>query len=138
LRRIAGVAIFWRRAAYDRRVPAITGQLHPDATGDAWPDRRGPAPSPPSSEVTVPRPGAVVGSDREEAVMSSSIEPSRRSSLKRRLAPSAVVFVVTAVGIYATVWLTLGLLRHVVMPVIAVVIAGYLAVQVFRRTSRSP
>jgi uncharacterized membrane protein YdbT with pleckstrin-like domain len=69
--------------------------------------------------------------------MSSSIEPSRKASLKRRLVPSAVVFVVAAVGIYATVWLTLGLLRHVVMPIIAVVVAGYLAVQVYRRTGRA-
>lgn len=60
-----------------------------------------------------------------------------RASLKRRVVPSAVVFVVAAVGVYATAWLALGLLRHIVMPIIAIVIAGYLAAQVYRRTGRT-
>ena len=66
----------------------------------------------------------------------SNIEPANRSSLKRRLGPSAITFVVVAVGIYLTAFTALGLLRHVVMPVIAIVIAAYVAGQVFRRTGR--
>lgn len=67
----------------------------------------------------------------------SSIEPSRGASLTRRVVPSAVVFIVAAVGVYAMAWLALGLLRHIVMPIIAVVIAGYLAVQVYRLTGHT-
>jgi hypothetical protein len=50
--------------------------------------------------------------------------------------PSLVTFIVVAGGLYLTVWVALGLLRHVVMPIVAVVIAGYLAVQVYRFTGR--
>jgi len=50
--------------------------------------------------------------------------------------PSLVTFVVAAGGLYLTAWIALGLLRHVVMPIVAVVVAGYLAVQVYRFTGR--
>lgn len=68
----------------------------------------------------------------------SSMEPYRHHSVSRRLGTSAVVFVVAAVALYSTVWLALGILRHIVMPIIAVVIAGYLAAAVFRRSGRKP
>jgi hypothetical protein len=50
--------------------------------------------------------------------------------------PSAVTFVVAASAIYVTAWVAVGLLRHLVMPIVAVVIGGYLAVQVYRFTGR--
>ena len=56
--------------------------------------------------------------------------------MRRRLVPSLVTFVVAAGGLYLTAWIALGLLRHVVMPIVAVVVAGYLAVQVYRFTGR--
>ena len=52
-----------------------------------------------------------------------------------------VVFIVAAGAVYASAWVALGLLRHIVMPIIAVVVAGYLAVQVYRaggRDTKSP
>ena len=66
----------------------------------------------------------------------SSVEPIRHSSIRKRIVPSLVTFFVAAGAIYATAWVALGLLRHVVMPVVAVVIGGYLAVQVYRLTGR--
>ncbi len=66
----------------------------------------------------------------------SQVEPSRSGPLKRRVVPSAVVFVVAAVGIYATVWLALGVLRNVVTPILALAVAGYLARVVYRYTGR--
>lgn len=66
----------------------------------------------------------------------SSVEPARRGPLRRRVLPSVVTFVVAAGLIYLTAWVAIGLLRHVVMPIVAVVIAGYLAVQVYRFTGR--
>jgi hypothetical protein len=47
------------------------------------------------------------------------------------------VFVVAAVGIYLTGFLALGLLRHIVMPILAVGIAGYLSLRFYRLTGRS-
>jgi uncharacterized membrane protein len=52
------------------------------------------------------------------------------------VAPTIATFIVAAGVIYLTAWVSLGLLRHLVMPVVAVVIAGYLAVQVYRFTGR--
>jgi putative effector of murein hydrolase LrgA (UPF0299 family) len=66
----------------------------------------------------------------------SNIEPVRGGSLKQRFVPSAVVFVGAAVGVYATVWLALGVLRHIVMPILAVLVAGWLAQKVWRLTGR--
>lgn len=65
-----------------------------------------------------------------------SIEPHRGGSVSRRLVPSAVTFVVVGAAIYFTVYVALGLLRHVVMPIVAVVIAGYLAQRVYKITGR--
>ncbi len=67
----------------------------------------------------------------------SNIERASGTGLRRRVAPSAVVFVVAAVGIYLTGFLALGLLRHIVMPILAVGIAGYLSLHVYRLTGRS-
>ena len=66
----------------------------------------------------------------------SDIESARRGQIRRRVMPSLVTFIVAAGGLYLTAWIALGLLRHVVMPIVAVVIAGYLAVQVYRFTGR--
>jgi uncharacterized membrane protein len=66
----------------------------------------------------------------------SDIEPAQRGPMRRRVVPSLVTFVVAAGGLYLTAWIALGLLRHIVMPIVAVVVAGYLAVQVYRFTGR--
>ena len=66
----------------------------------------------------------------------SDIEPAHQGKMRRRVVPSLVTFVVAAGGLYLTAWIALGLLRHVVMPIVAVVVAGYLAVQVYRFTGR--
>ena len=66
----------------------------------------------------------------------SKIESARRGSVRRQVAPTIATFIVAAGVIYLTAWVSLGLLRHLVMPVVAVVIAGYLAVQVYRFTGR--
>ena len=68
--------------------------------------------------------------------MPTSIEPARRGPLRRRVVPAVVVFIVAAGAVYASAWVALGLLRHIVMPIIAVVVAGYLAVQVYRASGR--
>jgi uncharacterized membrane protein len=66
----------------------------------------------------------------------SNIESTRRGPVRRRVGPTLVTFIVAAGVIYLTAWVSLGLLRHLVMPIVAVVIAGYLAVQVYRFTGR--
>jgi uncharacterized membrane protein len=66
----------------------------------------------------------------------SNIESARRGPVRRRVVPTLVTFIAAAGVIYLTAWVSLGLLRHLVMPVVAVVIAGYLAVQVYRFTGR--
>jgi len=50
--------------------------------------------------------------------------------------PTLVTFIVTGGAIYLSAWIAVDLLRHVVMPIIVVGIAGYLAVQVYRFTGR--
>jgi hypothetical protein len=50
--------------------------------------------------------------------------------------PTLVTFIVAAGAIYLTARVAVGLLRHLVMPIVDVVIAGYLAVQVYRFTGR--
>ena len=66
----------------------------------------------------------------------SNIESARRGPLKRRVGPTLVTFIVAAGAVYLTAWVAVGLLRHSVMPIVVVVIAGYLAVQVYRFTGR--
>ncbi len=56
---------------------------------------------------------------------------------KHRLVPSAVVFVVVAVGVYLTAFMAISLLQHIVMPIIAVLIAGFLATVVYKHTWRA-
>jgi hypothetical protein len=64
----------------------------------------------------------------------SNIEPVRGGSLKQRFVPSAVVFVGVAVGVWLTTLLALGTLRHIVVPILAVLVAGWLAQKVWRLT----
>jgi len=66
----------------------------------------------------------------------SNIEPVGRGPIRRRVVPTLLTFFIAAGAIYVTAWVAVGLLRHVVMPIVAVVIAGYLAVQVFQYTGR--
>ena len=67
----------------------------------------------------------------------SNVEPVRHGPVRSRIAPAFVTFLVAAGAIYATAWVGLDLLRHFVMPIVAVVIGGYLAVHVYRLTGRS-
>jgi len=55
---------------------------------------------------------------------------------RRPIGPTLATFVVVAVGVYATAYLALSLLRHIVMPIIAVVVAFYAARTVFRLSRR--
>ncbi|HZU71934.1 MAG TPA: hypothetical protein VE990_04110 [Acidimicrobiales bacterium] len=55
-------------------------------------------------------------------------------SLAQRVVPATVSFFVVAGGIYATAWLALAVLRHVIMPVVALVVGFYVARMVFRAT----
>lgn len=57
--------------------------------------------------------------------------------LRRRAAPALVTFLVVAGAVYATAFVALALLRHVVMPIVAIVAGGYAARFVFRMTGRS-
>lgn len=57
--------------------------------------------------------------------------------VRRRGVPTLVTFLVVAGGVYATAYLALSLLRHVVMPIVAVVAGVYAARLVFRMTGRS-
>ena len=62
----------------------------------------------------------------------STVQRRAKGRLRRRLAPSFAVFVIVAGGIYVTSYVALAVLRHVVMPILAVSVAGYLAVHVYR------
>jgi hypothetical protein len=66
----------------------------------------------------------------------SNIEPVRGGSLKERVVPSAVVFVGAGIAVYATVWLAWGSVKDIVMPILAVFVAGWLAQKVWRLTGR--
>lgn len=57
--------------------------------------------------------------------------------VRHRLVPAAVTFVVVAGAVYATAFVTLAILRHIIMPVLAVVVAVYAARAVFRLSGRS-
>jgi divalent metal cation (Fe/Co/Zn/Cd) transporter len=66
----------------------------------------------------------------------STIEHTRpHHPVRRRLGSAALTFVVVAGAIYATAWVALGLLRHVVMPIVAVLVGGYVARHVYRSMS---
>jgi hypothetical protein len=75
---------------------------------------------------------------KEEVIAVSNTEsiPVHRGPLRSRLMPAIITFFVAAAAIYLTAWVAVALLRHVVMPILAVVVAGYLAVQVYRFTGR--
>ena len=67
-----------------------------------------------------------------------SIERSpQQGALRRRAVPTLVAFLVVAGGVYATAFVALALLRHVVMPIVAIVAGVYVARMVFRHTGRS-
>lgn len=57
-------------------------------------------------------------------------------ALRRRAVPTLVTFLIVAGGVYATAFVALALLRHVVMPIVAVVAGVYAARFVFRMTGR--
>ena len=66
----------------------------------------------------------------------TNIEPAQRGAMRRRVAPALVTFFVIAGAVYLTAWVAVGRLRHLVMPIVAVVIAGYVALQVYRFTGK--
>lgn len=57
--------------------------------------------------------------------------------LRHRLVPATVTFLVAAAAIYGTAYLAISVIRHIVMPIAAVIIAFYLARGVFRYSGRS-
>lgn len=65
----------------------------------------------------------------------SKLTPSQgRPVVGHRLVPSVVTFLVAAGAIYVTAYLAIGLIQHIVMPILAVLVGGYLATVVFRHT----
>ena len=54
--------------------------------------------------------------------------------VRKRVVPSVATFVVAAGAIYLTAYLAIGMIQHVVMPILAVVVAGWLASQVWKFT----
>lgn len=69
--------------------------------------------------------------------MRVSIErPREHGALRRRAVPTLATFLVVAGAVYATAFVALALLRHVVMPIVAVVAGVYAARFVFRVTGR--
>jgi hypothetical protein len=54
--------------------------------------------------------------------------------VKQRVVPTAVVFVGVAVGVWLTALLALGTLRHIVIPILAVLVAWWLAQKVWHVT----
>ncbi len=65
----------------------------------------------------------------------SKLTPSQgRPVVRHRLMPSVVTFLVAAGAVYVTAYLAIGIIQHVVMPILAVLVGGYLATVVFRHT----
>jgi hypothetical protein len=54
--------------------------------------------------------------------------------LRRRAVPTLVTFLVVAGAVYSTAYVALAVLRHVVMPILAVAAGVYAARFVFRAT----
>lgn len=68
----------------------------------------------------------------------SSIEPTEhKTPVRERLVPSVMTFVIAGAAVYATAWVALGILRHIVMPILAVIVAWVFARAVWRRTGGS-
>lgn len=66
-----------------------------------------------------------------------SIEPARKpGALRQRAVPALVAFLVVAIGVYATAFVTLALLRHVIMPIVAIAAGLFAARVVFRLKGR--
>ncbi len=69
----------------------------------------------------------------------ANIEPAgHKTPVRERLVPSVVTFVVAGVAVYATAWIAIGILRSIVMPILAVIVAWVLARAVWRRGGKSP
>lgn len=66
-----------------------------------------------------------------------TVEPRPKRKLRHRLVPAAVTFLVAAGAIYATAYLATSVIRDFVMPIVAVIIAFFLARGVFRYSGRS-
>lgn len=64
------------------------------------------------------------------------MEKAGHRSLSQRVAPSLVTFVVVAGAVYATAYVALSLLRHVVMPIVALA-AGLYAARLVHRMRNS-
>ncbi len=70
--------------------------------------------------------------------MKNTIEPrTARLPGRHRLAPAVIVFFVAAAGVYFTAFLALSVLRHIVMPVLAVAVGAYLATVAYRLSGRN-
>lgn len=54
--------------------------------------------------------------------------------VRHRVLPSAATFLVAAGAVYVTAYLAIGIIQHIVMPILAVLVAGWLATQVWRFT----
>ncbi|HET9731397.1 MAG TPA: hypothetical protein VFP54_01875 [Acidimicrobiales bacterium] len=63
-------------------------------------------------------------------------EQHRPGALRHRAAPTLITFLVIAGGVYATAYVAISVLRHVVMPILAVVAGVWAARWVFRVTGR--
>ena len=67
-----------------------------------------------------------------------NIEPAEHKTPGRaRRVPSVVTFVVAGAAVYATAWVALGILRSIVMPVLAIIVAWVLARMVWRHSGGS-
>ena len=61
----------------------------------------------------------------------------QHGAVRRRAVPSLVAFLVVAGGVYATAFVALAVLRHVIMPILAIAAGVYAARLVFRMTGHS-
>jgi hypothetical protein len=69
-----------------------------------------------------------------------SIEPrygKNRSPMHRRFGPAALTFLVVTLGVYFSAFVAVAILRHVIMPVLAVGVGVYAASLVYRVSKRN-
>jgi large-conductance mechanosensitive channel len=66
----------------------------------------------------------------------SELEPKHKRSVSSRLVPSAITFVVVAVVIYVCGAIAASLVRHILIPIIAVGVGGYMSVHLYRFLGR--
>jgi hypothetical protein len=55
-----------------------------------------------------------------------------RRTIRQRLVPATITFFVVAGAVYLTALVSLDLIRHIVMPVVAILVGGYVARAVYR------